>query len=243
MQEKRAAPLVLLLCAMQGGCYLYLLSLGRLNEHMLSCQTAFFTAFALYAACLVLLSRADNAAAGGRSFLQGRGLLVAVLFFSVMFRCIVWFGEPALSDDIYRYVWEGRLSAAGINPFAYAPEHSGLMQFRDTGIFPHINNKHLPTIYPPLSQFIFALSAGISPTVGTMKAAFAFFDLATIAVLLMTLRALNLNLLQAAVYALNPLVIMEFAGSGHLDSAGIFFLMLALYCCIRKKTLPAVAAL
>jgi hypothetical protein len=76
-----------------------------------------------------------------------------------------------------------------------------------------------------------------------MKAAFTLCDLAAMGLLLLILAALRRPPMQVAVYALNPLVIVEFSGSGHLDSAGICFMVLALYLCIKRKSLLSAAAL
>jgi hypothetical protein len=101
----------------------------------------------------------------------------------------------------------------------------------------------LTAIYPPLSQFIFALSAWLTSTVWGMKLAFIIFDILTICILLLTLRALSIPVTRIAIYAMNPLIIMEFAGSGHSDSAGIFFLLSALYLFLKKRTYSPVVCL
>jgi hypothetical protein len=147
----------------------------------------------------------------------------------------MWLSPPTLSDDIYRYLWEGKLTSLGINPFEYAPDDLALEHFRDAETYPNINHKELLTIYPPLNQFIFAASAYLHPTISTLNMTFILFDLFTIAILILTLRTLTMDLNRIVIYAWNPLVIMEFAGSGHLDSAGIFLLMLALYLCIQQR--------
>jgi len=154
----------------------------------------------------------------------------------------MWTSVPSLSDDIYRYLWEGKLVTAGINPFVHAPDDPSLSPLHDSSVFPHINHKEYPAIYPPLNQFIFALSTIISPTITAMNVTFILFDLLTMALLFLILRERRLDLARIIIYAWNPLVIMEFAGSGHLDSAGAFFLMLALYSVTKKRSwLPALA--
>jgi uncharacterized membrane protein len=155
----------------------------------------------------------------------------------------MWTTVPSLSDDIYRYIWEGKLVTAGINPFAHAPSDPSLASFHDHAIFPHINHKEYSAIYPPLNQFIFALSTIISPTATALNMTFILFDLLTMALLFLILRERQLDACRIMIYAWNPLVIMEFAGSGHLDSAGIFFLMLALYFFTRKRSCSSALAL
>ncbi len=227
-------------------CCAVLLSLGSLRDNIALCLCVFCISFCLYGATLsVLKIRSVTAQRGvtGGDFFKKHFLLAALLSAAVLCRLIMIASPPTLSDDIYRYVWEGKLTASGVNPYVHAPSDLQLEPLRDQLIYPNINHKHLPAIYPPLSQLLFALTACIGTDVTVMKLAFMFFDLATIAVLLQTLRVLNLPLHRIAIYALNPLVIIEFAGSGHLDSAGIFFLMLALYWYAQSKNHQAAAAL
>ncbi|NNF08640.1 MAG: hypothetical protein HKN21_17895, partial [Candidatus Eisenbacteria bacterium] len=73
--------------------------------------------------------------------LFGRGLLI--------------FHEASLSDDIYRYLWDGHVLLSGINPFRYAPNDPVLVELH-TAFWGLINNPELPTIYPPLLQLVFA---------------------------------------------------------------------------------------
>ncbi len=140
-------------------------------------------------------------------------------------------------------MWEGKLTVSGINPFAVPPEDPALAQLRDQVIYPGINRRDLAAVYPPLSQVIFALTAWLSPTLHAMKLTFIIFDVLSIGILLLTLRELTIDDTRIAIYALNPLIIMEFAGSGHSDSAGIFFLLCALYFFLKKRTCIPVVCL
>ena len=65
-------------------------------------------------------------------------------------------GEPMLSDDVYRYVWDGRVQLEGVHPYRYAPVDPALGTLRDAHVFPRINHPEVPTIYPPLAQSLFA---------------------------------------------------------------------------------------
>ena len=73
-----------------------------------------------------------------------------------MFRLsVLWVTPGFLSDDIYRYVWDGLVQQAGINPYHYPPEAPELGFLRDETIFPMINRKSALTIYPPAAQLFF----------------------------------------------------------------------------------------
>ena len=251
---KRKQFIFLLLAAGQGLCYLFLLSLGNLKENIVLCEAGFFAAFILYWASLALLhiepAARDRAATLPAVAGQSSGAvpgtafyIISIIFCACCFRFVLWMSPPTLSDDIYRYVWEGKIFAAGLNPFAHAPADQALYAFRDKEIFPYINHQELSTIYPPLSLFIFRLCAKLSATVAAMKMTFILFDLLTIGILFLILNAMHISPLRVIIYAWNPLVIMEFAGSGHLDSAGIFFLMLALYLFITGRRVSSTIAL
>jgi alpha-1,6-mannosyltransferase len=241
-----------LLGSAQALCYVFMLSAGNLRQHIVAGEILFFAAFALFLSSLIVLrsqEKTQHTAGPPQNrnwyglFLQQNYYLVCIILFALCFRGILWFSPPTLSDDIYRYVWEGKMVASGINPFAAAPSDPTLANLRDQSIYPSIARSNLTAIYPPLSQFIFALSSWLSPTVNAMKLTFIIFDILTIGILLLTLRALNMPLTRSAIYAMNPLIIMEFAGSGHSDSAGIFFLLCALYLFLKKRAYSPVVCL
>ncbi len=81
---------------------------------------------------------------------------------------------PRTSDDAYRYVWDGRVLLAGIDPYRFVPLDPALAHLRDPLLFPEgepplINRPRAPTIYPPIAQLWFALVALFTPkVVGTL---------------------------------------------------------------------------
>ncbi len=230
--------------------YVFLLSLENLRGAILLCQVAFFFTFFLYVASLYLLNSLHpqphkTMADEQRSitFSDKKAVFTLIVIFALLFRIILWLSPPTLSDDIYRYLWEGRLVSMDINPFEYAPDAPQLEHMRDQEIFPQINHKNFVTIYPPLNQFMFSVSTQLHPSIKMMKLTFVIFDLLTMVVLMLTLRSLKTDLTRIIIYAWNPLIIMEFAGSGHLDSAAIFFLMLSFYLFIKGKNFSSILSL
>src|SRR5690242_1423447 len=141
---------------------------------------------------------------------------------AVSTRLMLLFMQPG--DDIWRYVWEGRVALAGFNPYQLAPDSATLAQLRDAVIWPHVGLPSLTTIYPPLAQICFALLVFIGANVFTFKLAFALADLAITALLLK-----KCGRIAALVYAWNPLVIYSSAGGGHYDSLFILPLIGALF--------------
>ncbi|KAB2877858.1 DUF2029 domain-containing protein [bacterium] len=166
-----------------------------------------------------------------------------IFLFAVVFRVTFLFSEPVLSDDIYRYVWDGKVSNEGINPYRYAPDSDNLKGIRDEVIYPKVNHKSVHTIYPPLLQYLFQFVTLIYPGVFMMKLALLFFDIGIMAMIFFILKFLDRSLGWIIVYAWNPLVIVEFSGSGHADVIAIFLLLVALYLALKARSIWAGAIL
>lgn len=148
---------------------------------------------------------------------------------------------PSLSDDVHRYVWEGRVIVHGANPYTHAPSHPALAPLRDDGIHPRINHPELATIYPPLAEAGFALVAALSPTVLAFKIWVVLHDLALVLALLALLGRERGPPLAAAAWAWNPLVIVEYTGNGHNEPTALLWLAMAWLLLPRRPALSALA--
>jgi alpha-1,6-mannosyltransferase len=149
----------------------------------------------------------------------------------------VLFAEPYLSSDIYRYVWDGVVQHAHISPYRYVPGDRVLAFLREPHqeIFDNINRRdYAHTIYPPAAQALFYLVTWISPTVTFMKTVMVLFEGVMMYALIGILRHLGVRREQSLLYAWCPLLIWEIAGSGHLDSAAMAFMALALLARYRR---------
>jgi len=175
--------------------------------------------FSLYAVSISLVSH---------SVLPRRVTLIIVFAVALAGRLALVGSTPALSDDIHRYLWEGRVVHDGGNPFLHPPNSESLVHLRDSD-FSRINHPHLATIYPPLAQWAFYLGVAIAPSVATQKSLFLIFDIATLILLAVFLRSRGRDPALCIVYGWSPLVVIEFAHSGHMDSLAIFFLMLTIF--------------
>jgi alpha-1,6-mannosyltransferase len=163
--------------------------------------------------------------------------LAAALAVAALMRLAVLLAPPYLSDDVNRYVWDGRVEAAGINPYRYIPVDPHLAALRDDAIFPNVNrSSYAPTIYPPVAEFIFFIATRVSETLASMRATMVASELVSVALLLSLLTRLRLPRERILIYAWHPLVLWEFAGSGHIDAAAISFLTLALWA--RQRDAP-----
>ncbi|HKA54032.1 MAG TPA: hypothetical protein VKJ47_10265 [Candidatus Binatia bacterium] len=99
-----------------------------------------------------------------RSVEPTRAALTVLFAFALLFRLPLLFTEPRLSTDLYRYLWDGRVQTAGINPYRYAPADGALRFLRDDAVYRRINRKEFPTIYPAGAQLIFRGAAALGLT-------------------------------------------------------------------------------
>ena len=190
---------------------------------------------------------------------EGTRLLAVILVTSILIRAVSLFSWPILEIDVNRYIWDGAVALEGTSPYRYSPQQvlSGksdgplpkdlrrLVELRDGSmaldtILSRIHYGELPTIYPPVSQAVFAFAAFVTPAragplahILVMKTVFVLFDLATVVVVIGLLRLARKHVGWSVAYGWCPLVIKEIANSGHLDSAAVFLTTLALYFAIR----------
>src|SRR5262249_49122542 len=136
----------------------------------------------------------------------------------------------------------GRVLLHGGNPYRQSPLDPALAGLRDSRIFPGVNHPELATIYPPLAEAGFAVVAAISPTIPAFKAWVLLHDLVLVGLLVALLARSGRSAAFAAIYAWNPLVLVEYAGSGHNDPTGMVWLVLALLV-QRSRPLLSSAAL
>lgn len=194
-------------------------------------QTLYLVAFGCYALALLRLPRyAALPRVGGGVFVVALAARLALIA-----------APPSLSDDIYRYVWEGRVLLHGGNPWTQSPLDPALSALRDQRIHPAVNHPELATIYPPLAEAGFALVAAVSPTLVAMKLWILLHDLGLVAILIAVLRRDGRSPAWAIVYAWNPLVLVEYAGSGHNDPTAMVWLLVAIAAARARPLLSAAA--
>jgi hypothetical protein len=173
-----------------------------------------------------------------------RWTVVIVIACALACRLVCLFSPPFLSSDIFRYVWDARVQAAGINPYRYIPADPHLAFLRDLDIYPHINRReYAHTIYPPGSQMLFLLISRMGASVRWMKAGMVGLESLTIWVLLKLLRAVGLRREQVLIYAWHPLVFWEVASSGHVDGVALPLIALALLFYVRHRPVATGVAL
>ena len=153
-------------------------------------------------------------------------------------RVFILFFEPLLSDDIFRYVWDGHIQQFGINPYLHNPDSATLIPYR-TSWWTKVNNPNIGTPYPPFSEFIFFLffanSLPLNQVIVIYRIGVIFFDIGTIKLVGKLLTLLHQPARRVIYYSWSPLVLLEFAGNGHNDVFALFFMMLALYYYLKNE--------
>jgi alpha-1,6-mannosyltransferase len=172
------------------------------------------------------------------------------LMSGLLFRFCLIFSIPALSDDFYRFVWDGRIQQLGFNPFDYTPAQI-IKQHTDpllNKIFPYLNSPDYYSVYPQVCQIILKIAASIggdslNNTVTALKSTIFISELGTIFILNKLLSdRVNSRSLQL-IYILNPLVIIELSGNIHFEALMIFFMLLAVLLIDKQRYISAAGAL
>ncbi|MFL5270402.1 MAG: hypothetical protein ACJ8AH_28070, partial [Stellaceae bacterium] len=162
--------------------------------------------------------------------------LPLILGTAVLLRLIALPAPVFLSDDVNRYIWDGRVQAFGINPYRYLPTDPALEPLRDPVVFPNINrSNYAPTIYPPVAQMLFLVASRFAETPLAMKLVFVTIEAVGIATLLFILQATGRPSEHILLYAWHPLPVWEIAGSGHVDAAVVTFAALALAAAVSGR--------
>lgn len=181
----------------------------------------------------------------GASFLGSTGLLLLWRRDALSMRGVLWGAlilrlaylpvGPGLTDDLFRYIWDGWLQWEGINPYRFVPSDSALAPYQDTALYEALNSQEYYSVYPPLSQLFFA-AGGLfydgswTTSYYVLKALFVGVEFGGVVVLSRLTRARNVLL-----YAWNPLVLVETAGQGHTEALLVPLLLTAVWAVRRRR--------
>lgn len=236
---------------------------GYLDRPIPTYLALYFALFIAYAgAAILVLKRLDD-----------RASFWIILAFGLLFRAAIFPAQQIQEDDVYRYLWDGKVFAHGINPYEYAPKLVGTyksLKIRDPEEFnrrydernsrelerlyrlkwenptalsflERVNHPDIPTIYPPLAQYVFRAAHWMRPdSILTLRGAFLLFDLIALTFIVLALTALGKNKNLCLIYFWSPLIIKETFNSTHLDIIGISFLCASLYFYVRARFSAAI---
>ncbi|WP_116108495.1 glycosyltransferase 87 family protein [Lewinella sp. IMCC34191] len=177
----------------------------------------------------------------------GYGLLVGrrlegqfrwLLLLGLILRIGLLFAFPRLSDDVYRFIWDGELIVAGENPYVHPPTYYLGEPLGDRELYGRLNSPDYHSIYPPLTQVIFALAAYVSPgwygAALVMKLFLLFTEVGSVFLIYHLLLRFGLPVSRCLLYWLNPLILVEVVGNLHFEGAMVFFLLLSLLLLTRS---------
>jgi len=169
---------------------------------------------------------------------KNRIRLKSLLFVAVLTRILIIPAVPALSDDVFRFVWDGQLVLSLENPYERTPsawmeEDEDFPRFVDPELYHHLNSAEYYSIYPPLTQLVFGIGTAIARA-DSGGAAFwtktflVGIDILVLFIIVPLLRRIGRYPGMVAIYAFNPLVLLEISGNLHHEGLIIFFLALSL---------------
>ena len=192
---------------------------------------------------------------------RGRSVLLAVFVVGLGLRLAMMVSNPVFEDDWYRYLWDGAALANGVDPYAHPPvaaaaqdvfgaprpaaEDAGLAQLQHLAathpqMHERVNYPYLSTIYPPVAQGAFGAASVVSPfSLTAWRGVLLLMDIAAFAILVQVLRHIGRPLAWGALYWLNPLVITQIFGAGHMDGLLAPFLLATLWMALTAR--PAIA--
>lgn len=239
---------ILFLTTVFMGGALYWLSYETLRVENLKVQLLFAVLFAAYGALVFLVTKRNWKTTLTDLFLAG-----------LLLRVLLIFSTPNLSDDFYRFTWDGYLITQGANPFESTPaefvaahpddeQAKELFEAHSANFTTGMNSKNYYSIYPTINQAIFTFSYWItgSPNNGNlvvMKVIILLFECFTFLVLIRLLRLFKKAEFLSLLYWLNPLVIVEFVGNLHFDGIALSFLLFSFYLLKRGKLFGSGVAL
>jgi alpha-1,6-mannosyltransferase len=225
---------------------------GYSERPILTYLAIYFSLFALYGLTWFFVRKHPG----------DRGIFWTVIVFGLLFRVAILPSQQIQEDDIYRYLWDGKVFANGINPFEYAPtevhdfkalriqnpekyyetyverneqelERLDELKWKSpqsVKILERVNHPDVPTIYPPMAQFVFRLVHHIKPdSIVAMRAGFFVFDIMALVFIIGILSRLGMDKAGVMVYFWSPLIIKETFNSTHLDIIGISLLCGSIY--------------
>ena len=195
--------------------------------------TWFGLAFIVYAAAIFWLERwwrnAEGAGSRNRPSVNSFLLIVGIWGAGCLFRWLLLQTFPTLSSDVFRYMWDGHVTANGISPYAHAI-NAAQLDWLDTPFRAQANHAHMASPYLPAAQWYFTAIALFYPLdPQTFQVAAVLFDLATAFILSRLLARAGLPAHRLLIYLWNPLVIVETAQGAHVDALMVMLMMLAVY--------------
>jgi len=172
-----------------------------------------------------------------------KGGVILIILFAAVFRLTLLPAHITTSDDVYRYIWEGKVLYNGYNPYQYPPGDTALVSLHSAELQSKVAFHTFAAIYPPLSQVLFAVNYIISGEneLG-LKFIFLICEIVTMIFITMILREKKKPGWYVIYYAWLPLPVMEYFVNSHIDPVGIMFFVMFVYYSVKDKAPQAAVA-
>jgi alpha-1,6-mannosyltransferase len=204
----------------------FALALADLRKNTVAFEYLFFSAFMLYGVACFIAWQSEKV---------DRRVILGIFALSAVAQGVLISTQPTLSDDMYRYVWDGRVQAQGISPYRYAPDAAELSFLRDATIYPSINRKDAVTVYPPAAEAAYALLWRLWPDqLHWFQAAMAAGGLLAGGLLLGLLSDLGRSPARVLILLWSPLLTFETAHAAHIDGWVLPFLIGAWWARVKE---------
>lgn len=155
-----------------------------------------------------------------------RHIIVVGLAMAALWHLPFLLTPPGTDDDIHRYLWDGRVQRWGYSPYLVVPNDPALAGLH-TPETRTLNHPDLPSPYPPGAELFFHAITAIHESIFALKVAFVSCELALVLVLLEILHRSRQATHWVLAFAWNPLLVIEVAGSGHIDIFGVLLLLVS----------------
>lgn len=206
---------------------------------------------------MIMLRRIDHARLGALVAVLAFGLLViwcrravpvlrlrTIIVITALTQLPGLLSRPLLSDDSYRYVWDGRVQLAGVDPYRYAPLNKALARLRDPLLFPAgrdlpiINRSWVHTIYPPIAELWFTIVAAVTPWragVLGLQVTSAVAVVITTVLIGRVLSGTGSDPGWALAYGACPATAIEAANGAHVDALAALLLVIMGWAVIKNR--------
>lgn len=168
-----------------------------------------------------------------------------LLWISMGFRIVFIVAIPCLSDDFYRFIWDGKLFINGYNPYLFIPSEIINSDIANTAgltqeLYEGLNSPNYYTVYPPINQLLFSLGGffskyGMLAGIIAIRVPIIIAEFFLIKYIRKLLEALKFSQSKVLWYALNPLVIIELSGNLHYEGMMMLCIVIAIYWLMQNK--------
>lgn len=157
------------------------------------------------------------------------------------FRLAFLVSFPALSDDFYRFIWDGELLNKGFNPYHWLPSEFPNELENKEALLKGMNSPNYFSVYPPVLQYLFSISVrffsqSMLSAIVSMRVLIILAEVGNFFLIKRILKQVELPQKSVLIYFLNPLIIIELTGNLHFEACMIFFFLVAVYALLKPTT-------